>query len=301
MNNGDGKTFTTVYRTKPDAAASGVMLSFAQNIGKDSGSNFKVEDAIYSEWALDPSISMDETGNFNVAWRDNRNDAFDIFCRQFSSNGTALGNSFQVNDEHEADYRHSPCISTNTNGNFIIAWTNNNNSNNDVYAQQYLSDGTTYGNNYRISITDIMDQSAASVALKNSRIFTTWHDNHDEQTGYNIWANVNDWDFWVGIENNITDKTPPLPYLHQNYPNPFTTSTIIKFDLPEAAKVKIEIFNHFGQNIETILEKFMPPGLHEVGFVAEDLPDGVYFYRIVTGSNCETGGFQQARGMVVAR
>jgi len=48
MNNGDGKTFTTVYRTKPDAAASGVMLSFAQNIGKDSGSNFKVEDDIFS-------------------------------------------------------------------------------------------------------------------------------------------------------------------------------------------------------------------------------------------------------------
>jgi hypothetical protein len=91
-----------------------------------------------------------------VAWRDNRNDYFDIFCKQFSNDGTALGNSFQVNNDCTNGYRYSPCVSINTFGNFIIAWTDVSDGNSNVYGQQYLIDGTSYGNNFRVSISEEM-------------------------------------------------------------------------------------------------------------------------------------------------
>nr|NQU90355.1 T9SS type A sorting domain-containing protein [Bacteroidota bacterium] len=93
----------------------------------------------------------------------------------------------------------------------------------------------------------------------------------------------------------------PLPYLHQNYPNPFSHSTIIRFDLPEVAKVKIEIFNHFGQKIETLLDKPMPAGLHEVDFSAGNLPGGVYLYKIIANSNEESFELIQVKKMVVVK
>ena len=267
--------------------------------GTPLGSNFKAEEIIYSEWALDPSINIDEAGNFIVAWRDNRNEVFDIFCKRFDSNGIALGNSFQVNGVYAEVYRYCPCLSMSQDGNFIISWTEEFNGYGNVMAQQFLSDGEPFGNNYQISAAEEMDQSGCKVILQNERIFATWHDNSTGQTGFDVWANVKDWDFWVGTDDNALDETSTLPYLHQNYPNPFHATTTIKFDLSETATVKIEIFNHFGQKMETLFNQKLLEGSHEVDFDAKDVPSGVVFYRMVADYNGEAGRFEQVRGMVV--
>ena len=81
----------------------------------------------------------------------------------------------------------------------------------------------------------------------------------------------------------------------QNYPNPFNPSTKIKYDLPKAGKVKIEIFNILCQKIVTLLNKFIPAGTHEVEFTAKDLPSGVYMYRI------EAGEFQEVKKMILLK
>jgi predicted outer membrane repeat protein len=93
-----------------------------------------------------------------------------------------------------------------------------------------------------------------------------------------------------------TNTRLPVNFLfHQNYPNPFNPNTIILFDLPNFTKVKIDIFNLLGQKVETLLNKQMPAGSHEVEFIAKDLPSGVYLYRI------EAGSFQQVRKMIILK
>jgi len=252
--------------------------------GTPLGSNFKVEDITYSDWALDPSISMDEPGNFTVAWRDNRNNLFDIFCKRFSSNGTVIGNSFQVNNESGTGYRCTPCISTNTNGNFTIAWTELDDGNRDVYAQQYLSDGNPYGNNYRISITDEMEQSAPAVVLGNSRIFSAWQDNSDGQTGYDIWANVVDWDFWVGIKEDLHPEAASMTCLYQNYPNPFNTFTKISFTLNEPGFVTLNICDLQGRKVKSLVDEFQNANTWSVIVNGNELTSGIYFYKLKVGN-----------------
>jgi hypothetical protein len=95
------------------------------------------------------------------------------------------------------------------------------------------------------------------------------------------------------IENEIL--TPLLFNLKQNYPNPFNPSTTIKYTLLKSEKIKIEVFNLLGQKIETLINKLMPAGSHEVEFTAKDLPSGVYLYRI------ETGEFQEVRKMILMK
>ncbi len=80
--------------------------------------------------------------------------------------------------------------------------------------------------------------------------------------------------------NPITSKYD----LHQNFPNPFNSTTKIKYTLQKTEKVKIEIFNLLGQKIKVLLDKKMPSGIHEVEFDAKNLPSGIYFYRINSGN-----------------
>ncbi|MFC2088102.1 right-handed parallel beta-helix repeat-containing protein [Calditrichota bacterium] len=96
---------------------------------------------------------------------------------------------------------------------------------------------------------------------------------------------------------------PKIFKLYQNYPNPFNPITKIKYDLPKPESVKIEVFNLLGQKIETLVDKHMPAGTHEVEFTANDLPSGVYFYRITAGEpSAGSGkGFQQVKKIILLK
>jgi hypothetical protein len=88
----------------------------------------------------------------------------------------------------------------------------------------------------------------------------------------------------------------------QNYPNPFNPSTKIKYALPKADKVKIEVYSTLGHKIATLLNKHIPAGNHEVEFNAQNLPSGVYFYRIRVGDPARrTGKFHDVKKMILLK
>jgi len=70
---------------------------------------------------------------------------------------------------------------------------------------------------------------------------------------------------------------PSTPQLYQNFPNPFNASTRIYYWLPQAAQVRIEIYNTTGQRVATLDEAFMNPGEHSVTWNAMDAASGIYF------------------------
>lgn len=69
-----------------------------------------------------------------------------------------------------------------------------------------------------------------------------------------------------------------LSYLKSNYPNPFNPSTIIKLELPTAAKWRVDVFNVLGERVSSF-EGFDGAGEVNVEFNAEGSPSGIYFYR----------------------
>ena len=83
--------------------------------------------------------------------------------------------------------------------------------------------------------------------------------------------------------------------LEQNYPNPFNPITTIDFDLPYTTAVLIEVYNTADQRIQTLLNKMMPEGSHQIVFDAGALSSGIYFYRI------ETGNYQDVKKMVLVK
>jgi len=74
----------------------------------------------------------------------------------------------------------------------------------------------------------------------------------------------------------------------KNYPNPFSQSTIIEYQLPVEGKVKLTVFDLSGHEMETLLNEYKPVGIHKINFKANKLPAGTYFYRIQAGKYTET-------------
>ncbi len=90
-------------------------------------------------------------------------------------------------------------------------------------------------------------------------------------------------------------KVASLYTLNENYPNPFNSSTTIRYTISKPENVTFEVFNLLGQKIITLIDKQMPSGSHKVEFTAENLPSGVYLYRI------KTGKYQETKKMILLR
>ncbi len=90
--------------------------------------------------------------------------------------------------------------------------------------------------------------------------------------------------FTIGNQTSVeeTDNLTQIFSLAQNYPNPFSSTTTIKFNLTEQGNVVIKVFNVLGDEIKTIVNKEFAPGKHEVEFNAAGLLSGVYFYRMTS-------------------
>lgn len=70
-------------------------------------------------------------------------------------------------------------------------------------------------------------------------------------------------------------------------PNPFTASTRIRFALPAAGLVRLDVFDVSGRLVERLLETHLPAGANEVTWDGRDargrsVPSGVYLFRLET-------------------
>jgi hypothetical protein len=85
-------------------------------------------------------------------------------------------------------------------------------------------------------------------------------------------------------------ETPlPADYrLHANFPNPFNPTTQIRFDLPAAGNVQLDIYNVLGQNIAVLVDGYREAGTHTVTWDAGRHASGLYLYRLRVGQFCET-------------
>jgi len=110
---------------------------------------------------------------------------------------------------------------------------------------------------------------------------------------------------WVDYGVAAVGPVPPPPSpttftLHQNYPNPFNPATTLRFDLPAAGMVRLEVFDTAGRKVSAVGFgepdlRWYPAGTHEVTFDGSGLPSGVYLVRM------EVGGASQVRKVVLLK
>jgi agmatine deiminase len=96
-----------------------------------------------------------------------------------------------------------------------------------------------------------------------------------------------DYDGSMNDKGTVEIDFSPLPSeysLLQNYPNPFNPSTVISYQLAEAGKVDLRVYDVLGNEVAVLETGNKEAGKYEVSFDAASLSSGTYFYRLRTGS-----------------
>jgi hypothetical protein len=113
----------------------------------------------------------------------------------------------------------------------------------------------------------------------------------------------------TGVADGSRD-VPGSYELQQNYPNPFNPTTMISYQLPVAADVRVIVFDMLGREVSVLVNERKDAGVHAVSFDGSGLSSGMYFYRMqvrpsdsVLGRDSRggAGSFVQTRKLMVLK
>ncbi|MDP8239078.1 MAG: T9SS type A sorting domain-containing protein [Candidatus Hatepunaea meridiana] len=92
--------------------------------------------------------------------------------------------------------------------------------------------------------------------------------------------------FYYNQEGVITEpgqkKFPSEFRLSNIYPNPFNSTTTIKYSLPMPSDVSLAVYDPLGRRVTTLFEGYRQTGFHSVNLNACDMPSGLYFVGLET-------------------
>ena len=97
----------------------------------------------------------------------------------------------------------------------------------------------------------------------------------------------------LGIPNDyikqVDNNRPTEMAIVGAYPNPFNPVTTVKFEVPNAERVSVTVYDISGKVVETLIDLDLKPGTYSTIWDASGMPSGVYFVRMVSGSKESTG------------
>jgi N-acetylneuraminic acid mutarotase len=103
------------------------------------------------------------------------------------------------------------------------------------------------------------------------------------------------WNSAASRIEQISADVPKTFLLEQNYPNPFNPSTTIRYQLPVASEVKLEVYDVLGKKVATLVSERQAAGYYQYVWNANGLTSGVYFYRL------QAGGFVETKKMMLVK
>ena len=124
----------------------------------------------------------------------------------------------------------------------------------------------------------------SSVQLKDA---LTINSRYTQAEAYNTDLELMDISLVFEDENGIAVNADKFE-LYQNRPNPFSSSTVIGFDLPRASSVRLQIFDMSGRALK-VIEVDGVRGYNEVTLNGNDVKStGVFYYQLDTSTHSAT-------------
>jgi hypothetical protein len=99
--------------------------------------------------------------------------------------------------------------------------------------------------------------------------------------------------YWSTGAGDVAPTSRPAA-LHPGQPNPFTRSTLLRYDVPAGGRpVRVDVFDVAGRRVRTLVDAFQPGGGHSVRWDGRDstgrtVASGVYLVRLAAGADRET-------------
>ncbi len=175
------------------------------------------------------------------------------------------------------------CVfSNNTNGTafsyngFTISLHNNDFSGNTPYAIVYQSG---------VDLQPVSDHNwwGDSTGPSSSNNANGRGDSVDYRIPYSPWLTAPVFPTTGVAEHSRPVTVPSAIELFSNYPNPFNSTTKIRFSLPNQSVVDLRVFDVTGREVSTTAHRSYSAGMHTLSFDGSRLSSGLYFLRINAG------------------
>jgi len=226
-----------------------------------------------------------------------------IYFSRSTDNGNTWSDPQIVNDDLTTQLgdHFNPSIAVNGRSIISISWYDRRSDLSSYITNTYvatsLDGGVNFGKNQLASgmpsdhstfagIQSFGVGDYASTVMTNNYTIPVWC---DARTGTGV---VNVYAAWVPIDGEpiipvgavrISSPTSNAT-LEDNYPNPLTESTNIRYTLSERTHITMTLTDVSGRTISTIANKVMEAGVHQETFDASKLPSGVYYCELRTPS-----------------
>ena len=140
------------------------------------------------------------------------------------------------------------------------------------------------------------DGNGPTLELINPNVDNALAENWSASSGYGSPGSLNS--SYMSNEDEVLTSTEFI--LNYNYPNPFNPVTTISYKLPQAALVRMTIYDLLGRQVKTLINKTQDTGYKSVIWDATNdygkpVSAGVYLYQI------QAGNFVQSRKMVLLK
>jgi hypothetical protein len=86
----------------------------------------------------------------------------------------------------------------------------------------------------------------------------------------------------ISIKGPQIEKTGEFS-LKQNHPNPFNPTTQINYSVKTTSEVTLKVYDMLGKEVASLVNGRKEPGNYSVTFNAENLPSGIYVYKLTAG------------------
>jgi len=235
-----------------------------------------------TSYSYDPSITSDFTKKIHCVYSNLINsfsgNNWSINYKYSTNKGNDWSNSYNLSSNHIGFY---PEIKYSSTGIAFCVWA-------DYFQNQYSIWGTYSLNNGKNWLTPFKITTNGNLSSMPDFVI-------ESDTVYLIWQDYksNNWEIYFKkftisqLSESKNNKEDIKSFkLYQNFPNPFNSTTKIKFDIPFREKKKLnfgvvlKIYDITGKEVVTLLNNELSPGTYELNFDANNFPSGIYFYRL---------------------
>jgi hypothetical protein len=103
----------------------------------------------------------------------------------------------------------------------------------------------------------------------------------------------------TAVSADPTLQPPGEVTLLDNYPNPFNSTTVVRFELPAAGYASLGVYDPLGREVVVLLDGFLSAGDHAVQFRGDRCASGIYYYRLSTAGT--SGDKSRVKKMVLIK
>lgn len=97
---------------------------------------------------------------------------------------------------------------------------------------------------------------------------------------------------WVNdaqsLDTSETQTPPRRLEIEHGFPNPFSTSTILRYYVPQRSAVEVNLFNALGQLVRPLVRDTQNEGWHGLRITGFDLAQGIYFIHLKAANEVAT-------------